>query len=355
MTHEKYIEWIQLAALGALGELGDENRRILDAHLDGCADCRSEYDELVRLMSLVGAARTAEPTDEMLLEARRNLKQAIHRDTAARDGHPAESLWVRLVRGLVGASSPPGGSTFRPTAGLARWFQGGFGRVALAGTAAVAVGFFAGYLAFGRLAVQPGHEATRTVETGAETWAQSDQELGSPSYENVRFVDVDPRSGQVKIEYDMIRPVRLRANIEDERVQRMLAYTVLNEKNPGVKLQAIQTIDAYVEHPADSEVKKALIQALKTDESPGVRKHALYVLYKMPFDRNIKDACLFVLANDQNPGMRVAAINILAAATLDGLVTGKEVYDVLAEQAGEDDYMRIRQAAFMQEVNGNGD
>jgi hypothetical protein len=135
----------------------------------------------------------------------------------------------------------------------------------------------------------------------------------------------------------------------------MLAHTVLNEKNPGVKLRAIQTIDAYVEHPQDEEVKNALIQALKTDPSPGVRKHALYVLYRMPFDEAIKDACLYVLSNDENAGMRVAAINILSAATLDGHVAGKEVYDVLAERADEDDYIRIRQGAFMQEVNGNGD
>jgi hypothetical protein len=342
MKHEKYKEWIQLAIFG---ELGDEDRRVLEAHTDDCADCRAEFEELTGMMALVGTARAAEPTDHELLEARGRLSKSIrdqrieksaaiqHAATVGRDRYDRRPHWARLIG----------------------WLQGGPGRVAFAGAAAVAVGIFIGYLAFARLGVQPGPAADRTDQPISLAQDHSGQELGPTSYANVKFVDVDPRTGQVRLEYDVVRPVRLRADIGDERVQRMLAHTVLNEKNPGVKLQAIQTIDAYVEHPEDEEVKNALIQALKTDSSPGVRKHALYVLYKMPFDENIKDACLFVLSNDQNAGMRVAAINILAAATLDGHVVGKEVYDAMEEQAGEDDYMRIRQGAFMQEVNGNGD
>ena len=350
MTHDRYIEWIHLAVLG---ELAGEDRRRLDEHLGVCTSCRESYEQLEHIMALVREARPPRPTDAMVAAARENLERTLAReilDGAAEAGtaeardvgigveRPGPSPWRRLL-GVVTAGSD------RPAVG-----SGAVGRLALAGTAAVAVGFLAGYLAFGRHDIRP--VAPGAVVT--ETMAPTAQELGPPSYANVRFVDVDPRNEKVRLEYDMVRPVRLEGNIEDERVQRILAHTVLNEKNPGVKLRAIQTIDTYVDHPEDEEVKKALIQALKTDPSPGVRKHALYVLYKMPFDQAIKEACLFVLANDDNPGMRIAAINILAVATLEGHVAGKEVYDVLAEEAGEDDYLRIRQGAFSQEVTDNG-
>jgi hypothetical protein len=352
MKHDDYIEWIQLAVLG---ELADRDRRVLEAHLEECAACRMEFDELTGVMALVGDARAAGPTDHELAEARVKLSEAIQQGLAKGDAAAQEStVWERAVSG-AGRAGDLGSTSRAGFAGLIGWLQGGFGRVALAGAAAVAVGIFIGYLAFARAGVQPGSMTDRTDQPISLAQDDSGQVLGPPSYANIKLVDVDPRSGQVRFEYDMVRPVHLKGDIEDERVQRMLAHTVLNEKNPGVKLRAIQTIDAYVEHPEDEEVKTALIQALKTDPSPGVRKHALYVLYKMPFDESIKEACLFVLSNDQNAGMRVAAINILAAATLDGHVTGKEVYDVMDEQVGEDDYMRIRQGAFMQEVNGNGD
>jgi len=70
MKHEDYKEWIQLAALG---ELDDEKRRVLGAHLEVCTDCRMGYDELVKVMSIVGEARPAKPTETELELARGRL------------------------------------------------------------------------------------------------------------------------------------------------------------------------------------------------------------------------------------------------------------------------------------------
>ena len=132
------------------------------------------------------------------------------------------------------------------------------------------------------------------------------------------------------------------------------AQTVLNEDNPGAQIQAIKMIDTYVEKPEDEELKQALITALKTDPTAGVRKHALYVLYKMAFDEDIKNACLHVLANDENAGLRIAAINILAQATLEGRVEGKDVFEAVGEriEADENGYIRNQSGVF-KEVNGD--
>ncbi len=346
MTHKKYKEWIQL---WVLDELGDEERRSLEAHLEECPECQTEFQEMTAFMTLVGDNRAAEPTDRMLREARRNLREAIAQE-AGLGRQPEELLVKRPAQGMAWSgsrspASPPGAS--RAWMGF---FRGS--RIAFAGAAAVAVGFLAGYVAFGRMAPLP-----ESVDTRPPILAQTDHELGPPDYSNVRLVNVDPRNGKVELEYDMVRPIRLKADFGDERVQRMLVRAVVNENSPGAQIRAIEMIDAYADRPQDEKIKRALITALTSDAVPGVRKHALYVLYKMPFDEDIKEACLSVLANDENAGLRIAAINMLAQATLEGQIDGKDVYDAVGAQLKEDenDYIRIQSDVFTQEVNGNGE
>jgi len=70
MTHEDYKEMIALDALDALDEggevVGDRQRRALDAHLAGCADCRAELQALRdAAASLVYTAAPQSPSPEL--------------------------------------------------------------------------------------------------------------------------------------------------------------------------------------------------------------------------------------------------------------------------------------------------
>jgi hypothetical protein len=343
MRHETYREWILLSILD---ELGEDERRGLDAHVAGCAACREELEEARAYAAGIAQARATVPSEEdALREARRGLREALRgREALA----PAEAFGRERKRR----------EERRP---MREWF-GGFSpaRVALAGTAALSIGFLAGYIVFGRT----GGMATEGPSSGpgrlAETSVSSEaafgvRDLGAPSYQNVRLAGIDPRSKQVEIEYDMVRPARLRADIGDERVRRILAQGVTNDANPAARLQAIHTIGAYVEKPQGEEIKRALIRAVKTDPNAGVRKQALYVLYQMPFDDDIKNACLHVLAGDDNEGLRIAAINMLAVAMLDGHVKGSDVVNAVGARLRNDEngYIRFQSGAFLQEVNGH--
>jgi hypothetical protein len=248
-----------------------------------------------------------------------------------------------------GAWSRFGLSRF-PTSGLRGWTARlDPGRVLVAGAAAVLVGFIAGYIVF--------RGSGANVPNGSPADLGPIAELGAPMYRNVRLADVDPRTSEVDIQYDLVRSARLKAGIDDERVQRALAQAVMNDDNAGARLQAINTISAYVANPRAVEIKRALIRAVKTDSNPGVRKQALYVLYQMPFDDEIKQACFDVLATDGNEGLRIAAINILAVAVLDGHLEGKEILDAVGQrlQKDDNDYIRIQTGTFLQEVNGHGE
>lgn len=363
MKHKDYKEKILLALLG---ELADSERRAVERHLEACGECRAEHERARAYVSMIEEAGAAGPSDELLGEARRSLREAlaVEADALGAAASRERSLtqdraWSSSGRPRFPVNRLPAGRLATAARAWTGWFTPA--RVALAGTAAVVIGFFAGYLVFGRMDPAPPH--TAAVDTAgrlngsAEGPANGalDRQLGAPSYDNVRVAALDPRSSEVELEYDMVRPVRVKADIDDDQVQRILAQSVMNDDNPGARLRAINTIGAYVDAPRNQEIKKALIHAVKTDTNAGVRKQALYVLYQLPFDDEIKDACLHVLSSDENEGMRIAAINILAVAMLDGEITGGEVFDAMGArlQQDENDYIRMQSGAFQQEVNGH--
>jgi hypothetical protein len=334
MNHEAFRE---LLVLSVVGEIRSDERGALDAHLQQCDECRMTIAELQRVMNAIGERRVLEATEPMLMEARRNLAEALRRESPVRSP-------------VVGATGDAASARALPAAARGTWGRVGAWRgfrLAFSGIAAVAVGFFAGYLVFARPSSGP---STVPVPDAAEPIAD-ESTMGRPSIANVRFVRVE-RGGELELQYDLVRPVRVSGHVSDDRLQRILSYAMVNEDNPGVRLQAINLLDAGPGGTRDNDVEMALVEALKTDPNVGVRKQALRVLRGMRFDPRIKDAFLYVLAHDDNPGMRVSVIDVLAQATLDGTIKGDEVYEVLKSRlaSNKDDYLRARSGAFIQEV-----
>jgi hypothetical protein len=337
MKHKEIKEWLHLLLAN---ELSDEEEKRVREHLGQCDECRAEFHELEQLMTHLGESGAREPSEQLLWEARQALRDSIAEETETK------SISARTAQGVAPmVSGPRGGvaSSRSPAyAGWTGWFRGF--RLALSGAAAVAVGLFIGYVAFGRGGVTPPAVPSDTPVAGAE--------LGGPDIANVRFLDWSARDGEVEIRYDLVRPVRLRAAVDDDRVQRVLARALQTGDNAGVRLKAIRALDATPTRTYGADVKAALIASLKTDPNAGVRKESLRALQKLPFDGQIKDACLYVLQNDDNPGMRVASINLLSGASLEGHPVSKEVHEVIdATLKQEDDpFLRARSALFIEEV-----
>ena len=333
MNHKTYKEWLQLFFAD---ELDTDKKARLNEHLMGCVECRREHDELEKLSMALGEGGA--PTEELLWEARRELHEAIRHDSLA------ESIVTRLTQGVAPSAAGSAGyrSTTSPgfTGALLGWFNGF--RLAMSGVAAVAVGVLIGYFAFAGNA--------SSVDLPYDL-GEPGGVVGGPDITNVRFVDWNREDGRIELEYDLVRQVRLRTQVEDDRVQRVLAHALATEENPGVRLKAINALDARSSRTHGPEVKAALMHSMKSDPNPGVRKEALRVLQEMPFDNEIKAACLYVLANDENAGMRVAAINLLSGARLAGYPVGQDVYDFMKSTLKKDDpLMRARSTVFIEEV-----
>jgi hypothetical protein len=177
---------------------------------------------------------------------------------------------------------------------------------------------------------------TTAVETAAPASLSGETEIA-----NVRFIDQNSAGdGTVEFAFDAIRPVRIKGNVNDPKIQEMLTYALVKEHNAGVRLRAVSTISANHSKP-DSKVKEALLTALRSDSNDGVRKEALAVLQKYPFDEEIQVAFLYVLQNDPNPAMRIEAIKSLEAKNIEG----KQLIQVLRDRMESDNNSFIRQKA----------
>ena len=325
MSHETYKELLQLAVLN---ELGDADARRLHEHLDTCAECQAEFTELTQMMTVIGESGVTEPTDEMLWEARRNLRASLSKEPST------NSVLARVTQSVA----PAGSASAAPQSSWKDWFTGF--RVGLTGLAGAAAGFAIAFLALGG-------ETPTTPEQGQQL--ASVHEMGEPAIENVRFIGSSASRDLIEVQYELVRPVRLKAPATDERMVNLLSHAMTESPNTGVKLAAIKALDGQVEAkvPMDPDIKDAFVATLMSDANPAVRKQALRVLQRVSFDDSIRDACLYVLNNDNNPALRIAAINTLAEASLEGYDPGPELYDLL----NENEDIRFHSGAFIKEVS----
>ena len=296
----------------------------MDEHLQGCSSCRNELQEIQKLHSTLSMQEVSEPSEDLLMEARQQFRAALRAERSR------VSFWDR-VKDQIAVQLPDY-------------------RQALGAVATLLIGVFIGYMAFGRNPGNTGVPSAQQKSSGTATTPASLAafDSGDMQITNVRFQDSDAKDGQVEFSFDATKPMRIKGNINDEHIQKVLTYALVNSQNPGVRLRAVNAFGTQEPTAPENDVKQALITAMKTDDNPGVRKEALEVLQKFPMDEEIKQALLFVLVHDRMAGMRVAAIKSLEAEGQ----RDKDVLNVLRQkiQSDDNDYIRMKARDVLQEV-----
>jgi len=257
-----------LIPLYLYGELGFDEEERVEQHLASCAECSAERARCEKLTALLEQGE-ADVSAQLLARCRRDLAAALEKERKGRSWSGAvRRLWTRWV------VSPP--MWARPA-----------GAVAM-----LALGFF----------------GARMVPEDAPVLGPLARSAAPAVVGKVRLVDATSR-GEVRVQYEEIRPRELRGSFQDERIQRLLLAAASDPSDPGVR---VESIDLLKYRTANAEVRRALINALQTDDNPGVRLKALEALRPYAGDAETRQALAQVLLADKHAAVRLAAVEMLA-------------------------------------------
>lgn len=302
MEHKDYKEMIQFYLYD---ELDENNKYLLEEHLKSCKECKQEFELFKKLFAEIEKDISDQVDPSLLLEARSELRGYM------RAQKNKISFSKKIFDSIVSFVTRPFGFAF-------------------SGLSVLLIGIFIGYSIF----------KTPAIEN-----IKNDSSFNKQiKISNINFIDPDPSDGQVEFTFDAVSSGYMKGKIDNPELQSILTYAVLNEQNPGTRLNSINVLNAGKSTTADDEVKKSLMKVSMFDENPGVRREALVALKEIPFDEEIKNTLLYVLLNDSSSGLRIEAINSLVDASKKGFSFSKDDISTLQKktQADENDYIKFQ-------------
>ncbi|MCW8810528.1 MAG: zf-HC2 domain-containing protein [Ignavibacteriaceae bacterium] len=317
MNHNEFKQMIQLSLYG---ELSDDKQKKLISHLESCEECKLELEQQKSIMMLIADHRNLEVNEELLKEARIQLRGALRQE---RNNRSSVSYFTNHIFQLF--STPP--------------------RLAFAALSVLILGIIIGSIFIGR---------------GKITAPEKNPELTNASMfdndlriSNVQFIDSDPTDGEIEFTFEVAKQVHYKGSVNDPKVQGFLTYAMLNDQNPGSRLNSINAMDTYKKLSLDKEVKNALITVVMTDKNAGVRREALKLMNRTAFDESLKQAYLYVLLNDSSSALRIEALNALIEANKNGHSLDRNDLDLVVKQANQDDnnYIKLKSKTLLQEYN----
>jgi hypothetical protein len=321
MNHKKYKEWIQLFLVDELTQ--SEKEELLN-HLEDCNECNAELEKLKRFYFSLKEISLPEPDPNLLSEARREFNAALKVEKSKR------KLFTL------------------PPINFSNFFFSPM-KVAFSGTVVLIVGIFVGYLLFNK-EIKPNIQPIQQDKNVNSISALQ----GDTRITNVRFIDQDASDGQIEFTADATKPIHIKGNINDPKIQNILTYSMLYEKNPGVRLNAINVISTNAAK-GDKEIKGALITVAKYDTNLGVRREALKLLRSFPFDGDVREALLYILLNDKNASMRIEAITSLRTISEKGSGFNEDEISAFRKNVKkeENNYVKYQMKTVLGETSKN--
>jgi len=308
-------EFSEKVILSLYGELEQEEEQELIRFLADNPSRLDEYKEILRIHNLAGQC-SLEVTGELAVSARERLRGSL---------------------GTVGKGAENSAN--------AGWLQGFLGIFPVSGWTGTAAGAACGLLAGFLLFAGGGSEFDSLPDLAAldENTAIS----------NVRFVPVDEEGSRVELSFSATRSFQLTDSIDSPEVQHLLAYSLVKESNPGVRINTVEALRNNVVPDGREEIRHALMTAAVTDENPVVRAEALAALESYPADRELQTTLINVLRFDRNSKVRMDAVNMLRGIVERGTPVSPENIGEMQRQfeVEENLYMRSQLNQILQEVD----
>lgn len=254
-------------------ELGDDAKYELEHHVHGCLGCRKELESALAFKKDMAALPIQEVSPNLLAASRMKLQEELEHAEQARGG------WGMLVFDLAG------------------WMH----QIKLAPALTMAllmIGFGGGAITTWRIADRSATASPAgTVVPPVEA-----------SIAGIESVTAQPNSNQVQVKYDVLQPQTYVGSADDPRMQSLL-LAAQTSNNIDVRLVATGILKSRTQ---DDDVREALISSLRYDRNPGVRLSALDALKSyVRNDVHVRDAVVEALLHDSNPGVRQEAISLL--------------------------------------------
>lgn len=316
MTHNDYKQMIQFYLYD---ELGKDEKVLFEKHIKSCKECADEVEELKTLFSKISVDAKESIDDNIITELRQELRGAIRRENLK------TNMFKQFFEKFSYLITKPTGLAF-------------------SGVTILLVGILIGYLFFNHnipsnlIPVNDAENVKNSIDNNL-------------IINNIKFIDSDPSDGEVEFTFDAVKHNRIKGKTSDPELQSILTYAILNEKNPGTRLNSINVINAIQSNKFDAEIRSALILAAKYDSNSGVRMKALKSLKVMPIDKEIKNTLIYVLMNDTSSGIKIEAINSLVEAAKKGFDFDSNDLSQLQKQANADanNYVRFQATNIIKE------
>jgi len=309
MEHFEYKEMIQFYLYD---ELENDKKKLFEEHIKICNECVIELESYKNLFAKVSGDSQSAFDTKLLTETRLELRGLLK---AQKIKIPFTIKFKEIINSFL--HKPYG--------------------LAFSATAILLIGVFVGYLLY---------NTPSTINE--QNVSNINDQL---KIQNINFIDSDPSDGSVEFTFDAINPGHIKGKIDDPELQSILTYALLNEQNPGTRLNSINVINAVNSSGMDEEIKQTFISVAKYDQNPGVRREALNALNEIPADEEIKNTLIYVLLNDTSSGIRIEAINNLVRVSNQGISFTKNDLSMIREKMNLDknNYVRFQAKNILKE------
>lgn len=266
----------RLFPLSIYGELSAAEQDHLRQHLLTCETCAARYEALQQTLELVDRAPDYRPSDALLARARARLKVRLHRE----DRRRSISDWLENLAWWL-RDLPPVVPRF-----------------------ATAVAFLTAGVFLGRF-VWTGPEVPAV---GPPSGLEAGVQLSPGKGVEIASIGYDAATGMVEIRYTPRVPVTVRGRPEEAPIRQILT-AAMRQSDPSLRLRAVRALS--LEPKSNEEVVEALVAALKSDTTLGVRLRVVKVFKEMPLGPRVRDALIWALLNDPSEAVRLEAVDAL--------------------------------------------
>lgn len=311
MEHNKYKEML---ILYGYNELEKEDRKEFERHINSCTSCKNELEELLKLHREIKHNLTDIVDEDTLFESRQELLASIR--LLNRKKFSFQDVWEFLTT---------------PTKSSLSFSYS---------VAATLLIFVTAYFLL-----------SKPIEV--TTTSNDNYSVGELNVSNLQIINKDDTNGEVEISFEQSVPVRLKGNINDVEIQKVLAKSLLDSDNPGIRLQTVSAIYSDKRESTSEVLKNALLNAMMYDNNPGVRKVAMNALCLIPFDTEVRDAMIYVLQNDKNAGLRIQAINCMSEKENLKQLSDQNTINALNERINRDEnnYIKIQAKTILTKIS----